>query len=157
MELKHCPDCNAEPGQPHLENCDVERCSVCGGQRFGDDCKGHDKAFARWAGVWPGKLEAEGLGVDLNEFYTQGYNETFFVKPIGVEEEDDIATEKWVYRSQNIRGGLHDAVTWLNDNGNNYSVLAIESYPTKISELGFTEGLTTIVWRERVTEGTKDD
>lgn len=46
-----------------------------------DDCKGHDKLFARWTGFWPGEVEAKELGIDLNQFIIQGYNEIFFIKP----------------------------------------------------------------------------
>lgn len=77
----NCHDCAAKPGHVHSDNCDVERCSVCGGQRLGCGCKGHDKAFARWTGFWPGLLEAEALGINLNELYIQGYDKLFFVKP----------------------------------------------------------------------------
>lgn len=83
IKLRRCPDCAVEPGQPHLVNCDVEKCSTCGDQRFNCNCKKHDKLFARWTGVWPGALESEALGVDLNEFYIQGYNKIFFIKPKG--------------------------------------------------------------------------
>jgi len=48
-----------------------------------DDCEEHDPAFARWTGIWPGKLEAKYLKIDLNEFYRQGYEQIFFVKPKG--------------------------------------------------------------------------
>jgi hypothetical protein len=77
----NCPDCGVTPGRPHLDNCDVEICSVCGGQRFLDDCEGHDKLFARWTGFWPGILEATALGIDLNQLYVKGLNEFFFIKP----------------------------------------------------------------------------
>lgn len=79
---KTCPDCGAEPGQPHTTpNCDVQRCSVCGGQYLQCGCKGHDPLFARWTGFWPGDLESQALGIDLNQFITNGLNKFFFVKP----------------------------------------------------------------------------
>jgi len=81
-KLKPCHDCSVEPGQPHLDWCDVERCSVCGGQLIQCGCYEHDKIFARWTGIWPGKIEAQYLGIDLNEFYKQGYHKIFFVKPV---------------------------------------------------------------------------
>ena len=82
LGLRLCPDCAVAPGHVHSDNCDVERCSACGGQRLSCCCEGeHDKAFARWTGIWPGKAEAKLLGCDLNEFYTKGYDKVFFVKP----------------------------------------------------------------------------
>lgn len=79
-ELDNCHDCGTKPGEMHKVGCDTERCSVCGGQRIQCRCKGHDRAFARWTGVWPGKAEAAILGVDLNEFEAK-YSRVFFVKP----------------------------------------------------------------------------
>lgn len=79
--LRNCPDCGVVPGQPHEDGCDVEHCSVCGLQRFGDDCEGHDPLFSRWTGLWPGVAEAAALDVDLNEFYRQGWYKTFLIKP----------------------------------------------------------------------------
>ena len=64
IELKNCHDCGDEPGQPHMPNCDTERCSFCGGQCL--MCGGcpdengdmrHDPLFARWTGIWPGSAE----------------------------------------------------------------------------------------------------
>lgn len=80
-ELRDCHDCGAKPGQIHRGGCDTERCSVCGGQRLGCGCKGHDKAFARWTGLWPGSAECAALGISLNDMYGKGLHETFFVKP----------------------------------------------------------------------------
>lgn len=102
-ELTDCPDCGVKPGKPHKLNCDVERCSVCGRQRLFDNCKGHDRAFARWTGIWPGKGEAMALGLyckwvdgkgwvkcdktdpdgdgDLNELAYSGLEKYFFIKP----------------------------------------------------------------------------
>jgi len=80
-ELSECHDCGVGPGQPHLNNCDVERCSVCGGQYLMCGCKKHDKAFARWTGFWPGSLEAFALGMNLNELGESGLSSLFFVKP----------------------------------------------------------------------------
>lgn len=87
-KLRNCHDCNASPGQCHVPGCDTERCSVCGDQWISCGCKGHDAAFARWTGIWPGFAEAQVLGVDLNQF-TIRYGQVFFVKPTEVPEKED--------------------------------------------------------------------
>lgn len=81
MVLTNCHACDAKPGKIHEDGCDVECCSVCGGQLIQCDCEYHDKAFARWTGIWPGKAEAKFLDVDLNVFDIK-YSKLFFVKPL---------------------------------------------------------------------------
>lgn len=80
MELLKCYDCGAQPGEQHQDGCDIERCSVCGGQRLGCGCEGHDKQYTKWTGIWPGSAEAQYLGIDLNEFHELGLHKIFFVK-----------------------------------------------------------------------------
>jgi hypothetical protein len=80
-ELCRCHDCGAAPGEVHGDGCDVERCSVCGGQRLQCDCPEHDKAFARWTGIWPGMAEADYLGISLNDMLRDNLRPIFFVKP----------------------------------------------------------------------------
>ena len=79
--MKNCPDCGAKPGEIHVDSCDIERCSSCGYQRVQCYCTDHDPAFARWSGFWPGKLEANAMGVDLNQFCIRGYDSLLFIKP----------------------------------------------------------------------------
>jgi hypothetical protein len=81
--LRDCPDCGTKPGTEHKGNCDVERCSNCGGQRLGCKCplSKHDSAFARWSGLWPGSAEASALGLDMNGLYSTGAYKAIFIKP----------------------------------------------------------------------------
>ena len=91
--LDSCPDCGAEPGMVHdTGECDVERCSVCGQQYLScghvspSDANGdprfHDPTFARWSGFWPGSLEADSLGIDLNAVASDDrLVRAFFIKP----------------------------------------------------------------------------
>ena len=58
-----CPDCGVAPGALHLDGCDVEICSRCGGQLIGCDCD-VDVSAPRmpWSGEWPGTMECREFG-----------------------------------------------------------------------------------------------
>lgn len=86
VKLDKCPDCKVKAGNVHKSGCDIERCSVCGGQYISCECdtekRGkHDATFSRWTGFWPGSLESRALNMDLNSFYITGMHKIFFVKP----------------------------------------------------------------------------
>ena len=77
-----CHDCHAKPGEQHESGCDVERCSVCGGQWISCGHEDHDPTFSRWTGYWPGHLEATALGMDLNTLYESSIYKLIFIKPV---------------------------------------------------------------------------
>ena len=52
---KNCHDCDAKPGETHLDGCDTARCLECGGQLLSCDCE--DGLPDVWTGIWPGIQE----------------------------------------------------------------------------------------------------
>lgn len=101
QEPTDCPDCGARPGEAHYDGCDVERCSVCGLQRMGCSCYGHDPLFSRWTGWWPGELEAAALGLDLNA--ASKYDMHIYKKPkLPSVESHPPAKDETVYEGEYI-------------------------------------------------------
>jgi hypothetical protein len=61
-DRKHCPDCGAAVGEPHRDDCDVERCTVCASQRTSCSCADHDPEASVWTGAWPSSRAVMGGG-----------------------------------------------------------------------------------------------
>tara|TARA_R110002111_G_scaffold100975_1_gene156372 strand:+ start:16433 stop:16927 length:495 start_codon:yes stop_codon:yes gene_type:complete len=48
-----CPDCGTALGEPHKNDCDIQRCSECGGQKISCDCATHTPSKSVWNDEWP--------------------------------------------------------------------------------------------------------
>lgn len=106
-KISKCPICDVDPGRPHQGVCNVERCSVCGGQHISCGCEGHDRDFSRWTGVWPGKAEAEYLGISMNDLYgDEDLRRALFVKPESRDEGSSVELYKELDPSWHDRKGL---------------------------------------------------
>ena len=55
-----CSDCGTGIKEPHKNECNIERCSVCGGQRITCECEGHEPLKAAWTGEWPVPVITDG-------------------------------------------------------------------------------------------------
>lgn len=71
-----CPDCSAEPGRPHEENCDVAVCLATGDQRLSCGALGteHDGDCGEdiWTGQWPGLRECTEWGWWIQDRCSEG-------------------------------------------------------------------------------------
>jgi hypothetical protein len=72
-----CPDCGVAVGQPHQNECDIELCSTCGGQRISCDCETHDPLLTVWTGNWPESEDAEyGVGFVIYDSVAASFPKT---------------------------------------------------------------------------------
>ena len=101
LKKTECPDCGAPPGRVHSRNCDVERCSVCDGQRLGCRCAGHNTHAARWTGHWPGDERASELGW-FTSLTPLGW------RPCGGDVQDSQPDgERWLFLRKHGFDGYH--------------------------------------------------
>lgn len=100
----HCPDCGATIGQPHQNDCDVERCGKCGQQRISCGCDNIGEPHAVWIGDFPTArkrivVEETGVGVYSRRFVLEAPVD-FDLSELWVQEVTDMADDAgvpWVY------------------------------------------------------------
>src|SRR4051794_4302989 len=68
---ENCPGCGVVLGQPHDHDCDVQRCTACGGQRVRCRCEGHDPLASAWTGAWPPSPRGSSYHVVEQDFDTR--------------------------------------------------------------------------------------
>lgn len=120
VEPPRCPDCGVEAGLPHEAECDVERSTVCEGQRLTCGCVGHKPILTVWRGRLPisknvessvalsqdGKLRAKMGHCYLNCFRAvqelPEFHESTYVEGIGYLEEGFQVEHAWLEREDEI-------------------------------------------------------
>jgi hypothetical protein len=101
--MKKCPDCQVDPGCPHMEGCDVARCGNCGYQLLFHDNECDNEYNTIWTGVWPGIEECHELNLWI--VYRDGEKgdwtktedlNTLYNKALSGELTWDKGNSKWV-------------------------------------------------------------
>lgn len=75
MKQEKCHDCQVSPGEIHKDNCDVERCPLCGYQMITCGCDlthVSDEDRIKWTGEWPGAAECREFDL-WSKFTDQGW------------------------------------------------------------------------------------
>ncbi len=106
-ELRDCPDCGVKPGRPHMNGCDVERCSHCGGQRISCGCRGEKKRLV-WTGRWPGHEECERLGLYAKFIRGEGWVKCDKDDPEGCPDLNTLAEKGIWSEAEGKYTGLRD-------------------------------------------------
>lgn len=108
----NCHDCRASIGEPHVNECDVERCSVCGTQRITCDCDGHDPMKSVWTGEWPGAAQLKNQ---------RAFEDTRRKLDQAIGLESTVERENLVYHTPTGIPVLNVILHWDSDDGEYHS------------------------------------